>query len=126
MSCVKEKRNKEIQEFINTHDPMTTIPAKELIEWLKNDTPSLDIEEIKKKYLSKLLTPTPHEIRRNAKRYRACRLNDAYLWSVHTRVMEILHYISSEEKHQQDPCIKFYIKKNNKFLNYIMKKVIWV
>ena len=126
MSCVKEKRNKEIQEFINTHDPITTTPAKELIEWLKNDTPSLDMEEIEKKYLPKLLKITPHEIRVNSKRYKACNLNDSYLWAVHTRVMEILHYLSSEEEHQQDSCIKFYIKENNKFLNYIMKQVIWI
>jgi len=105
---------------------MTTTSAKELVEWLKNDTPSLNMEELEKNYLPKLLRTTPHEIRGQATIYRLCSLNDAYWWAVHSRVMEVLHYLSSEDKHQIHPCVKFHIKKNNKFLNYIMKQVIWI
>lgn len=63
MRNVKDMNNKEIQDYINSHNHMSLKITFNLFTWLNNDWNILDNKRLFSKILPRLLKPTPHQLR---------------------------------------------------------------
>ena len=157
MSNIKDMKNQEIQDYINTHNHMDLETTKKLIESLNEGISKLDNTKLLTEILPRLLKPTPHEVRLSTDDWnnfdyefslqcvdascpiindevdcKSCSyykkyptIKEAYEQAVTIRTMEINHYLFGIEWGDYgyfNPKRKFYIKENNRDLNYLLRR----